>query len=465
MPRYWTTVLALALIVTIPAIAYFATVALRDRSVFIGDVLTYYEYSELRPPSRLFAPGHWVHVTQKNPLHLSNICSSMSVLGFPDDFEPPDSPTIDTEFSRSLGAEFALTADLISGIRAKPSLKVVDRVTFSLANVRVVEVADDQVRKAIQNRDPHCHAAIKERFDRSDLVTMIRSALVADVLYKVHFRSDLDATAKTTALRELALDLDLRTHVDETSRQSLLGKQLVWGVREDAFLASLGIGLAATGGSDTKDHGGVLKGLGPIRKLDAVSADAATSDAGRRRFPNSAVVVRHDVEPKRQSSENACWATVYAMMTMWRSGRPAAVTEVVRTLGEPYTNYYVSDQGLPGGQEVAFVQAAGMIALPPANYTMTALADSLREYGPLWIITGDGISSHARLLVGVYGEPVVETLEAYRNTVFEFIDPATGTYVYESALDFMHIFEHEAAYFVAREAGTELRWQILHWPS
>lgn len=466
MPKYANTVLALAVIVAIPVVAYMATVALRDRSVTIDAVLTHYQYSELRPPSQLFAPGHWVHVTQKDPLHLSNICSSMSVLGFPDDFKPPDSPTIDTDFSRSIGAEFALAADLMSRIHAKPSLKVVDGVTYSLTNVRVVEVADDQVREAIRNRDPLCHASIKERFDQNHLVTMIKSVLIADVQYKVHFRSDLDATAKATALRELALASDLRTHIDETSRQVLLGKELVLGVRDDGFLASLGIGLPATGGSGTKNRQDILQGLGPIRKLDAQPrADATARDAERRRFADSEVVVRHDVEPKRQSSANACWATVYAMMTAWRTGLPTAVTEVVRTLGEPYTNYYVSDQGLPGGQELAFVNAAGMLALPPANYTMTAYADYLREYGPLWIITGDGISSHARLLVGIYGEPIVETLEAYRSTMFEFIDPSTGTYAYESAIEFVHAFEREAGYIVEREDDADLRWQILHWPS
>lgn len=460
LPRRWKTVLALALVAAISVLVF-----LHHRSVTIGTVLTQYGYSEFRPPSRLFAPGHWVHVTQENPLHLSNICGSMKALGFPDDFEPSDSPTISTELSRSLDVNFDLTADLISEIRANPSFQVVDRITFSLDNVRLVEVADDQVRKAILNRDPDCHAAIKARFDSNDIVTMIKSALIANVQYEVHFRSNLDATAETTVLRELALDFDLRTRVDQTSKQTLLGSELVWGVREDASLAAVGIGLVATGGTDTTDHRRVLQDLGPIRKLEAPTADAPASDAGRRRFADSEVIVRHDVEPKRQSSENACWATVYAMMTAWRTGRPAAVTDVVRTLGEPYSNYYVSDQGLPGGQELAFVEAARMIALPPANYTMTAFADHLREYGPLWIIAGDGISSHARLLVGVYGEAIVEELQAYRSTVFEFIDPSTGTYIYESALDFMYAFEREAAYVVERDDTTDLRWQILHWPS
>ena len=465
MSRFKKTVLVVLLAAAIVALVWVATIGLPDRSVTIGAVLDENGFKEFRPPSTLVAPGYWVQVTQRNPLHLSIICGSMTALGFPDGFKPLESSSIDAEFSRSLDAEFVLTADLMSSIQASPSLHAVDRVTFSLTNVRVVEVADDQVREAIQNRDPRCHEAIKARFDGKVPVTMIKSALIADVEYQLHFSRRLDQTIKAKALRELALKFDLRALADDTSQRTLLGKQLVWGVREDPDLASSGIGLAATGGSGTSAYEDVLQGLGPIRKVDGPSLHGATSDIDRRRFDDKEVVVRHDVDPKRQSSENACWATVYAMMTAWRLDRPANVTEVVRALGEPFSNYYVSDQGLPGGQELAFVDAVGMRALPPANYTMTAYADYLREYGPLWIITGDGISSHARLLVGIYGETVVENLESYQSTVFEFIDPSTGTYVYESALEFVRAFEREASYVVAREPGTDLRWQILHWPS
>ena len=199
-------------------------------------------------------------------------------------------------------------------------------------------------------------------------------------------------------------------------------------------------------------------------KVDDSTADSAASAAGRRKFPDSEILIKHDVVPRRQTSRNACWATVYSMMAAWRSGQPTEVSTAVRSLGEPFIQYYVSDNGLPGGHEIDFVRATGMDALPPASYPVTAFGRFLHEYGPLWIITGDGISSHARLLVGIYGEALVETPETYRDTVFELIDPSSGTYVYESALEFEHFFEREAVYIVGREDDVDLRWQILHWP-
>ena|ERR1700722_16561714 len=98
---------------------------------------------------------------------------------------------------------------------------------------------------------------------------------------------------------------------------------------------------------------------------------------------------------------------------------------------------------------------------PPANYTLTAYIEMLRSCGPLWIITGDGISAHARLLVGVYGKELTENANTYQNTLFEFIDPLSGTYEYESAMAFSEEFEREARVTTDQ---VQLRWQILHWP-
>ena len=107
----------------------------------------------------------------------------------------------------------------------------------------------------------------------------------------------------------------------------------------------------------------------------------------------------------------------------------------------------------------------GMESKAPANYTMKAYVQMLREHGPLWIITGDGISAHARLLVGVYGNSEAEGIKAYEETTFEFVDPLSGTYVYESGLDFARKFESEARWLVdGKLDDVELRDQILYWP-
>ena len=77
-------------------------------------------------------------------------------------------------------------------------------------------------------------------------------------------------------------------------------------------------------------------------------------------------------------------------------------------------------------------------------------------------MTGDGISSHARVLVGLYGNVKAEGIAAYQESVFEFIDPLTGTWQYESGLDFSLSFEQEARWLVdGKFDDIELRHQVL----
>lgn len=109
-----------------------------------------------------------------------------------------------------------------------------------------------------------------------------------------------------------------------------------------------------------------------------------------------------------------------------------------------------------------FVKAADMQALPPANYPLKTFRNLLRERGPVWIITGDGITSHAKLLVGVYGPDEEERRSTYLATTMEFIDPSPGQYVYTTALAFLQEFEREAAHIVWNDLHSiDLRWQVI----
>ena len=101
-------------------------------------------------------------------------------------------------------------------------------------------------------------------------------------------------------------------------------------------------------------------------------------------------------------------------------------------------------------------------AKPPASYPLTMFRKLLRDNGPVWIVTGDGITSHARLLVGIYSIDDAEKLETYKGTTMEFIDPASGNYVYEPALKFFAVFERETAFIVDnRYDALDLRWQVI----
>lgn len=91
----------------------------------------------------------------------------------------------------------------------------------------------------------------------------------------------------------------------------------------------------------------------------------------------------YDVPPLRQTSAMSCWAAVYAMMKSWKDSSPLSVKGAVATLGEPWHDYYLKDNGLRSGKEKEFVGVVGMGSKPLANYTIDAYVEMLREHGPL----------------------------------------------------------------------------------
>jgi hypothetical protein len=212
---------------------------------------------------------------------------------------------------------------------------------------------------------------------------------------------------------------------------------------------------AAQGSSAANGSPNALKGED---KPDSIDPSRQT----RTDFADAAVRIRVDVPAIKQPSPMSCWATVYAMMKSWKAGKPVSIEAAIAELGPPFTSYLSEDNGLPGGQELAFVKAGSLHAMPPASYPLTLFRKLLRDRGPVWIITGDGITSHARLLVGIYGASEAEKRATYEATTMEFIDPASGTYVYEPALKFYDMFERETAFIVDNGYNSlDLRWQVI----
>jgi len=422
----------------------------------MGDVLTSNGFVELLPPSTLFSPGTWVEVRRSNPLHLGVICGAKDALGIADADQTLASESISLNFESSLTSTFSIGAETLGLWSAQGNLNGVRSVDFQLSNVKLLEIPDTAVIEGVGRRSARCREAIKFRLAGTNPVSMIKSALVADVRYTVKFKGDVDAEAKSAAIHVLATKLKAISTIGASNGSSLVGQQLVWGVRDDSRLARVGSGLPATGNAGAGHS--ILRGKGPITQVE-------NEAQARRRFPDKVLLASVDVTPRRQETQMGCWATVYAMMRSWRDGRDLPVDRAVAELGPTYVSYLAGDTGLPGGGERQFVADAGMVAEPPMNLSLRGFVESLSDHGPLWIIVGDGINSHALLLVGIHGSGVDETHRSYEDAVFEFVDPADGAFHYRPAIEFMAEFEREAV-FVVNVPGGEipLRWQILHWP-
>ncbi len=175
--------------------------------------------------------------------------------------------------------------------------------------------------------------------------------------------------------------------------------------------------------------------------------------------PNDqSVIAYYEIKAIKQPSSMSCWATVYAMMLSWKNNTTLTLDSAVERLGNPWKTYFDNDDGLPLGQERLFVSTAGLREEPPANYSIQGFINMLKNYGPLWIVTGNGISSHARLMIGIKGDG------SYENSKFSFINPQTGKIETQDALDFFREFELEARFVIDRRLDDiPFRWQIIHW--
>jgi V8-like Glu-specific endopeptidase len=106
-----------------------------------------------------------------------------------------------------------------------------------------------------------------------------------------------------------------------------------------------------------------------------------------------------DTPYQPQSSESSCWAAAAAMVVGWRDRIciPDAEIAVYVPVIDAYRN------GLPPSARTVLGDAWGLVAEPPASYTIEAFRQLLADFGPLyvgmnWDKQGGG---HARVLVGM----------------------------------------------------------------
>lgn len=411
-------------------------------------------FIELRPPSMLVQPGTWVEVQKRNPLRLATVCSPQSALGLTKE-QLLQSASANTSLTRSFDGSYDIGLEALNLGNFATKSKIVQSVELRLSKVRLIELADDEIFKSLPRRDPACAEAIRARLENNpDTLTMIDTVLIADAEYRFTFKGDADAGARSQLVDAVATKAGLSIGAQRSDSSVLIGRDLVWGVKDDRFMASQGSGLPSTGSAPAAERS-LLKGAGAIEAIES-------GPQARRSFDKLASQIRYDVPLLKQPTSMSCWATVFAMMAGWKLGKQVTIEEALATLGPPYTTFFERDLGLPGGRERAFVAIAGMRAMPPASYPLTTFRRLLRDKGPVWVITGDGITSHARLLVGLYGPDDTETRATYAVTVMEFIDPISGAYVYETALSFLDEFEQEAAAIVnSGRDWIDLRWQVI----
>jgi len=216
------------------------------RSATIGEILRQNGFTEFKPPTRDALPGTLVRVTGAEPLTLGTVCRPEESLGL--DLEDIRvSPSASSDLSAALDRTLDLDGSLLDRLNAGGRLNGVRDIKIALANVRILELSDDDVIRALPNRNPACAEAVRLRLEADQPVTMIKAALMADVTYVATTRSEIGGQAALDLGKELAASLQSRITGSDAGTVTLAGENLIWGIRDDQVLAMLGVTLPATG--------------------------------------------------------------------------------------------------------------------------------------------------------------------------------------------------------------------------
>lgn len=173
-----------------------------------------------------------------------------------------------------------------------------------------------------------------------------------------------------------------------------------------------------------------------------------------RAFGGSSISVHWDDVPfYPQTSPKSCWAASAAMIVGWRdrvSIADQSIADMVPVIDGYRTGLWPRDRS-------KLADAWGLVAEPPASYTIDAWAQMLEQHGPLYIdMTWSGASGgHVRVLVGMTsdGNPDGSGTTMYMHDPW----PDTPGRIKLSFADFLTLYENRTG-----NSGGNLQYQILH---
>lgn len=203
-----------------------------------------YDFTEVVPPSTLYLPGTIVGIRRTVPnTSLDIICDQASASG--PKLPLQNSSSVDAETQRRTSGTFKLDVTALKTLTGDVSIKGVKDVTYTLKNLQIKELSGNAAVAAEKHREPDCVEAVDRATRNGQVLTMVKTVLIADVVYTVNFDAsvDLSVEAKQGLIKEIAGSLGVGGA--ETSASKFTGQGLIWGIRDNAnYIAPQKLGFA-----------------------------------------------------------------------------------------------------------------------------------------------------------------------------------------------------------------------------
>jgi hypothetical protein len=186
-------------------------------------------YSELAPPSRLFAPGTitTVETIGKGKVRLHLACRMDN-----DALQPlfKVSDTVAAQFGSRVSEAFSAESKAFGIAAAKATGNRVKQISIALSNMQIVTIPhDDMIRIRNDHLKGPCEEAVIWNLKQNASVCQVEEVLKADVTYRMSFADTLKTNERAELTKEVNASLDLGA--DFTGVGEMRGEDLYFGVR------------------------------------------------------------------------------------------------------------------------------------------------------------------------------------------------------------------------------------------
>lgn len=186
-------------------------------------------YYPVKSPSNSFPAGEIVMISNSDPFDGNTVCSKTEYLG---DVSPriAQGPDIDQVTLKKLSGVFDASRDLPKTESMKAQLSSVKSIELRLSNIRIEDFTDATVFSNLHQQVEGCTTAIKNHEKKR--MVFIQKVLRADGCFVVHLINGASLSAKEKNL----LKVELGGEWEKDSQTNIMGKDLVWGIRDSGDL-------------------------------------------------------------------------------------------------------------------------------------------------------------------------------------------------------------------------------------
>jgi len=191
-------------------------------------------FEPLIPPTRLREPGSlytveedhsYTKVCDPDPEHLKRVIR--------------ESESPDHKLERLTKGRFNVAGNLAENLKAAFGGASGVSVTYTLSDVKVIEVAMDHLLELQESMlsKRHCEAVVQQLIDAKRKVCIGRQALRATTVYKVHTDSTLSADVqdKIGDVAKKTIQSHVDSNVELKRSDEIVGRDLLYGIRLNKF--------------------------------------------------------------------------------------------------------------------------------------------------------------------------------------------------------------------------------------